>query len=194
LRLCKAFSNFHHSKISFTIYTATTSSANLSKIFVHQAPGRVVSLLQKSVRVEVRFWLQPRHPMAPLPTTPDTKLDLNLLIKGEDQRSPDAQPLFFTSNTSHGPVPTPLQKQWSEADVISPQSTTKPMRPFGATLQSHSDVSKTGDGIRKANARFDIPAERNLNNIDQLIASSTDEQEVRELKLQKRLLTNRQAA
>ena len=31
-------------------------------------------------------------------------------------------------------------------------------------------MSRRGDGIRKKNARFDIPAERNLTNIDQLIS------------------------
>ncbi|KAI9825970.1 MAG: hypothetical protein M1826_006861 [Phylliscum demangeonii] len=50
------------------------------------------------------------------------------------------------------------------------------------------------DGIRKKNARFEIPAERNLMNIDQLIAQSSDDHEIKELKQQKRLLRNRQAA
>jgi hypothetical protein len=50
------------------------------------------------------------------------------------------------------------------------------------------------DGIRKKNARFEIPAERTLSNIDQLISQSTNEEEVKELKQQKRLLRNRQAA
>lgn len=50
------------------------------------------------------------------------------------------------------------------------------------------------DGIRKKNARFDIPAERNLKTIDQLINSTNDESELKELKQQKRLLRNRQAA
>jgi hypothetical protein len=50
------------------------------------------------------------------------------------------------------------------------------------------------DGIRKKNARFDIPAERTLSNIDQLIAQSTNDDEIKELKQQKRLLRNRQAA
>ncbi|KAH7124058.1 hypothetical protein B0J11DRAFT_329732 [Dendryphion nanum] len=49
-------------------------------------------------------------------------------------------------------------------------------------------------GIRKKNARFDIPAERNLMNIDQLIATCGNEDEMKELKQQKRLLRNRQAA
>lgn len=50
------------------------------------------------------------------------------------------------------------------------------------------------DGIRKKNARFEIPKERNLANIDALIMQSTDEAEKKELKQQKRLLRNRQAA
>lgn len=50
------------------------------------------------------------------------------------------------------------------------------------------------DGIRKKNARFEIPKERNLATIDALIAASTDENEKKELKQQKRLLRNRQAA
>lgn len=50
------------------------------------------------------------------------------------------------------------------------------------------------DGIRKKNARFEIPKERNLATIDALILSSTNEEEKKELKQQKRLLRNRQAA
>ncbi|KAL1853248.1 hypothetical protein Daus18300_011816 [Diaporthe australafricana] len=61
------------------------------------------------------------------------------------------------------------------------------------TIRSHNELRR-GDGIRKKNARFDIPAERTLNNIDTLIAQSTDETEIKELKQQKRLLRNRQAA
>ncbi|OCK80536.1 hypothetical protein K432DRAFT_297478 [Lepidopterella palustris CBS 459.81] len=50
------------------------------------------------------------------------------------------------------------------------------------------------DGIRKKNARFDIPPERSLLNIDLLIQNSTNDEEIKELKQQKRLLRNRQAA
>ncbi|CAK7271264.1 hypothetical protein SEPCBS119000_004511 [Sporothrix epigloea] len=60
-------------------------------------------------------------------------------------------------------------------------------------MRTHNDLRR-GDGIRKKNSRFDIPPDRNLNNIDGLISRSTDEQEIRELKQQKRLLRNRQAA
>ncbi|KAJ5875235.1 uncharacterized protein N7473_012582 [Penicillium subrubescens] len=57
-----------------------------------------------------------------------------------------------------------------------------------------SPLTLRRDGIRKKNARFEIPAERTLSNIDQLISQSTNEEEVKELKQQKRLLRNRQAA
>lgn len=50
------------------------------------------------------------------------------------------------------------------------------------------------DGMRKKNARFDIPKERNLQTIDAMIMNSTNEVEKKELKQQKRLLRNRQAA
>ncbi len=65
--------------------------------------------------------------------------------------------------------------------------------PGSPHIRTHNEMRR-GDGIRKRNARFDIPPDHNLSNIDQLIAQSTDEQEIKELKQQKRLLRNRQAA
>ena len=103
-------------------------------------------------------------------------------------------PLFSSANTSNGSIPPSPQKEWSVADAMDHRAMPKRMRPHSPTLRSHPDMSRRGDGIRKKNARFDIPAERNLTNIDQLIAQSTDEQEIKELKQQKRLLRNRQAA
>ncbi|RDW84427.1 hypothetical protein BP6252_02017 [Coleophoma cylindrospora] len=103
-------------------------------------------------------------------------------------------PLFSSSNTSNGSMPTSPQKEWSVSEAMDHRSIPKRMRPHSPTLRSHPDMSRRGDGIRKKNARFDIPAERNLLNIDQLIAQSNDEQEIKELKQQKRLLRNRQAA
>lgn len=103
-------------------------------------------------------------------------------------------PVFSSGNTSNGSIPTSPQKEWSVSDAMEHRSMPKRMRPHSPTLRSHPDMSRRGDGIRKKNARFDIPAERNLNNIDQLIAQSNDEQEIKELKQQKRLLRNRQAA
>lgn len=63
-----------------------------------------------------------------------------------------------------------------------------PSRPFSPGAFTRRD------GIRKKNARFEIPAERNLHTIDQLIQEASNEDEVKELKQQKRLLRNRQAA
>lgn len=79
------------------------------------------------------------------------------------------------------------------SESLESRGMPKRMRPSSPGLRSHSPLLRR-DGIRKKNARFDIPAERNLLNIDQLIAQSTDEQEIKELKQQKRLLRNRQAA
>lgn len=88
------------------------------------------------------------------------------------------------AHSSSGSMPTSPQKD---------QSMPKRNRPGSPLFRSHNELRR-GDGIRKKNARFDIPAERNLSNIDHLIAQSTDEQEIKELKQQKRLLRNRQAA
>ncbi|KAL3418646.1 bZIP transcription factor [Phlyctema vagabunda] len=103
-------------------------------------------------------------------------------------------PLFSSSTTSNGSIPASPQKDWSVAEAMESRGMNKRMRPHSPTLRSHPDMSRRSDGIRKKNARFDIPVERNLLNIDQLISQSTDEQEIKELKQQKRLLRNRQAA
>jgi len=89
-------------------------------------------------------------------------------------------------------LPTSPQKDWMSQEMKN-QAMAKRTRPPSPLIRSHNDLRR-GDGIRKKNARFDIPSERNLNNIDQLISQSTDEQEIKELKQQKRLLRNRQAA
>ncbi|KAL5121263.1 hypothetical protein ACEQ8H_000731 [Pleosporales sp. CAS-2024a] len=68
----------------------------------------------------------------------------------------------------------------------------KRMRPNTPPPRSFSP--RRDGGIRKKNARFEIPAERNLLNIDNLIQSCTNEEDLKELKQQKRLLRNRQAA
>ncbi|KAH6630694.1 hypothetical protein B0J18DRAFT_108966 [Chaetomium sp. MPI-SDFR-AT-0129] len=89
-------------------------------------------------------------------------------------------------------IPTSPQKEAWMGQDLKAQALKRP-RPASPIIRSHNELRR-GDGIRKKNARFDIPAERNLSNIDQLISQSTDEQEIKELKQQKRLLRNRQAA
>ncbi|KAI9669095.1 MAG: hypothetical protein M1831_000687 [Alyxoria varia] len=50
------------------------------------------------------------------------------------------------------------------------------------------------DGVRKKNAKFEIPEDRNLDTLDSLIKQAKTEAELKELKMQKRLLRNREAA
>lgn len=52
----------------------------------------------------------------------------------------------------------------------------------------------SSDGIRKKNARIEIPPDRNLSNIEELIENAQDEEVLKELKAQRRLLRNREAA
>ena len=129
-----------------------------------------------------------------------SEFDVNAPLFQRPMHTPFTNPgnqqmsIFSSGSTSNGSVPTSPQKEWSVADAMDHRAMPKRMRPRSPSLRSHPEMSRRGDGIRKKNARFDIPAERNLNNIDQLIAQSTDEQEIKELKQQKRLLRNRQAA
>ncbi|KAK6078774.1 bZIP transcription factor [Seiridium cupressi] len=102
-------------------------------------------------------------------------------------------PLFQNMGPNGHSIPSSPMKSWMGPDMKNHQSMAKRMRPESPAIRSHNELRR-GDGIRKKNARFDIPAERNLNNIDHLISQSTDDQEIKELKQQKRLLRNRQAA
>lgn len=90
------------------------------------------------------------------------------------------------------PAPQPIPATQMAQDLKA-QAMAKRSRPPSPLIRSHNELRR-GDGIRKKNARFEIPPDRNLSNIDMLIAQSTDEQEIKELKQQKRLLRNRQAA
>ncbi|KAI1752539.1 bZIP transcription factor [Xylaria castorea] len=100
-------------------------------------------------------------------------------------------PLFSAVGASNSSMPTSPQKDWMNTDFKS--QSLKRTQVENSVIRSHNEMRR-GDGIRKKNARFDIPAERNLDNIDTLISQSTDDQEIKELKQQKRLLRNRQAA
>ena len=81
----------------------------------------------------------------------------------------------------------------SSSDRIEFQAMPKHPRPGSPTYHPNPPLLRR-DGIRKKNARFEIPAERTLRTIDHLINQTNDEQEIKELKQQKRLLRNRQAA
>jgi bZIP transcription factor len=97
-----------------------------------------------------------------------------------------------TSATSMSPQSS--QGGWASgtsSDTTEPRNRTA----RSPSYRPHSPMSiMRPDGIRKKNARFEIPKERNLQNIDSMILASKDEAEKKELKQQKRLLRNRQAA
>ena len=67
----------------------------------------------------------------------------------------------------------------------------KRMRPDSPSMMG--DYARR-DGIRKKNGRIEIPQGRNINTIDELIDKTTDDDLLKELKGQKRLLRNREAA
>ena len=69
---------------------------------------------------------------------------------------------------------------------------SKRMRP--ATPPRTTVDMQRRDGIRKKNGRIEIPHERNIQTIDDLIEGTIDDDLLKELKQQKRLLRNREAA
>lgn len=106
-------------------------------------------------------------------------------------------PLSYRQGMAFGPpgavAMSPQSSQgWIPASTDMSDAMSRPMK--SPTYRNGSPLSVRRDGIRKKNARFEIPAERTLSNIDQLISQSTNEEEIKELKQQKRLLRNRQAA
>lgn len=105
----------------------------------------------------------------------------------------------FPPQTSLPMSPQTSQGWPSAASSDAPESQTKAddgNNPNHTAFRSGngSTLQLRRDGIRKKNARFDIPAERTLGTIDFLISQTADDDEIKELKQQKRLLRNRQAA
>jgi hypothetical protein len=91
------------------------------------------------------------------------------------------------------PLSPHTNSEWMAFNQQEMDARPGPKRMRASSPQRSYSPRRDG-GIRKKNARFDIPAERSLLNIDQLIANCTNEDEMKELKQQKRLLRNRQAA
>ncbi|KAG5958173.1 hypothetical protein E4U58_005494 [Claviceps cyperi] len=97
--------------------------------------------------------------------------------------------IFPAMNSADPSIQRSPQKGWE-----TPNQPIRKKRKTCSPVFPTRDGLRKGDGIRKKNARADIPAERNLNTIDSLISQSANDQEIKELKQQKRLLRNRQAA
>ncbi|KAK5360647.1 hypothetical protein LTR20_002589 [Exophiala xenobiotica] len=108
-------------------------------------------------------------------------------------------PVTFSVFTEQDPVsaismsPQSSQGGWASTTSSDAIEIGRALRHSRYRKPSPGLVVRT-DGVRKKNAKFEIPKERNLQNIDNLIASCANDEEKRELKQQKRLLRNRQAA
>ena len=108
-------------------------------------------------------------------------------------------PVNFPACPQQDPVsavsmsPSSSQGGWASTTSSDAAETGRALRHSRFRVTSPMLVVRS-DGIRKKNAKFEIPKERNLANIDALILQSTNEEEKKELKQQKRLLRNRQAA
>lgn len=121
----------------------------------------------------------------------DTSVALNEHISG-----PDGMSFVDLDDTMFAPLSISPQSQtsWiSSGADFDQMSTSKRLRS-----NSSSDADLILDGqvpaSKKSNARLDIPAGRTVHTIDGLIARAIDSEEVKELKTQKRLLRNREAA
>ena len=108
---------------------------------------------------------------------------------------PTEQVALYQANSALAASPQSAQDWMSSSsnDHLDPHSMPKHINLASPTFNPNPPLLRR-DGIRKKNARFEIPAERTLRTIDTLINQTTDEQEIKELKQQKRLLRNRQAA
>ena len=110
---------------------------------------------------------------------------------------------FNASTTDAGFVPAPQNQApmspHSHQDWMGMAQQEMEGRPGPRQMRPSSpprtmvDIQRR-DGIRKKNGRIDIPQERNIHTIDQLIETTKDEDLLKELKQQKRLLRNREAA
>jgi hypothetical protein len=116
-----------------------------------------------------------------------------LSVQGNVQPSavfpPSAAPPQFETS----PTDTKDWMSFAENAAMGVRHIPKRMRNESPP-RSYSPFHKRDGGIKKKTARFDIPPERSLDNIDDFIAKCTDEDQLKELKMQKRLLRNRQAA
>lgn len=116
----------------------------------------------------------------------------------------DSLPLSFNATTGM----YPFQHDVGRSIAMSPQSSQggwASANSDGSVKKCEDDESPTARPVpgmsvqrnnrnRKPNARFDIPSNVTLDNVEELIKNETDENVKKELKQQKRLLRNRLAA
>ncbi|KAK1069405.1 hypothetical protein LTR74_004971 [Friedmanniomyces endolithicus] len=101
---------------------------------------------------------------------------------------------FIPAPQVHTPISPHCHQDWMgmAQQEMENRPVPKRMRP-NSPPTTLLDFARR-DGIRKKNGRIEIPQERNIRTIDELIDRTTDEDVLKELKQQKRLLRNREAA
>lgn len=107
---------------------------------------------------------------------------------------PHGEPAFISAPQVQTPMSPHSHQDWMGMAQQEMQSRPLPkrMRPNSPPI-TMVDYARR-DGIRKKNGRIEIPQERNIHTIDELIDKTNDEDLIKELKQQKRLLRNREAA
>lgn len=166
----------------------------------HQTQPQISTQHHSYVRVDPSYAAAYTHPQGwPMSASSGTSTPTPIFMS---QGYTPAQSMGypgFTPINQQDPASSEMSPQSSQGgwgSTTSSDSTEHPARRMRGS--SHRAVSPMSvmrpDGIRKKNARFEIPQDRNLRNIDSLIDGCTDDSERKELKQQKRLLRNRQAA
>lgn len=103
-------------------------------------------------------------------------------------------PTYVSAPQVHTPQSPQSHAEWLafHGEMDGRQTMPKRIRPNSSPRLDI--LERKGDGIRKKNARIEIPSDRNLESIERLLVETTNEEERKELKGQKRLLRNREAA
>lgn len=125
------------------------------------------------------------QPMPPLPPAPALPYH---------PPSHHPEPSYATAPQVQTPMSPHCHQDWMNLaqQEVEARPVSKRMRP-ASPRETNVDFQRR-DGIRKKNGRIDIPHERTIESIDHMIETATDENDLKELKQQKRLLRNREAA
>lgn len=101
---------------------------------------------------------------------------------------------FISAPSVQTPMSPHSHQDWMIMAAQESESKPNRARMRGQSPHPPTVDFQRRDGIRKKNARIDIPQERSIQTIEQLLENTTDEDLLKELKQQKRLLRNREAA
>lgn len=206
-----AWTDFQFNSDPVSVQSASASSHPFPDQSSNNAFVRLESANEQSYANQAATWLPNGSPGSCTPTTAYEGFNADFNVKSDQPPyENDGLPVKHSSMYVGLPMRSGPMFQAGPALATSPQSAQDWMSTSSSDRMEFQAMQKrprTGsptyhpnppllrrDGIRKKNARFEIPAERTLRTIDHLINQTNDEQEIKELKQQKRLLRNRQAA